>query len=72
MKKSSSFATIPAMLLGIVLAIVMGVFSMPAFAVDANGAFELDANALESATLPGDDWQTLYGGAVAKPHGLKL
>lgn len=60
MKKSNSFATIPAMLLGIVLAIVMGVFSMPAFAVDNNGLFELDADAIEDN--PGDDWITLYGG----------
>ena len=29
-------------MLAILLGIVMGVFSMPAFAVDANGAFELD------------------------------
>ena len=61
MKRLKSFATIPAMLLGIVLGIVMGVFSMPAFAVDASGAFELDGNADEQG-LAGDDWETLKSG----------
>ena len=61
MKRSKSFATIPAMLLGIVLGIVMGVCSTPAFAVDASGAFELDGNADEQ-DLAGDDWETLKSG----------
>jgi len=48
-------------MLAILLGIVMGVFSMPAFAVDANGAFELDGNADEEG-LAGDDWSTLESG----------
>ncbi len=60
MKKSTFFTTILAMLLGIVL----GVFSMPAFAVDNNGAFELDGNAEDDipAAAAGDDWDTLESG----------
>jgi hypothetical protein len=64
MKRSKSFATIPVMLLGFVLAIVMGVFSAPVFAVDANGAFELDGDAEDDQPLAiaGDDWDTLKSG----------
>jgi hypothetical protein len=61
MKRSNTFSTIPAMLLGIVLGILAGVCSMPAFAVDTNGAFELDGNADQDATPPPDDWETLVG-----------
>ena len=61
MKRSNSFATIPAMLLGIVLGIFAGLCSMPAFAVDHSGAFELEGNATEN-DYPGDDWETLNNG----------
>jgi hypothetical protein len=57
MKCSTLFKTIPAVLLGI----VMGVVSTPAFAVDELGIFELEGDAVDSnfPTLP-DDWETLF------------
>lgn len=53
-RNSALFTTLWVVLLGIVAAL----FSAPALAVDANGVFELDANALEEG-MPGDDWETL-------------
>jgi hypothetical protein len=41
--------------------------SLPAFAIHDLGLFELDRNAIDSPTVPGDDWSTLYaGGGSAK------
>ncbi|MFC1695845.1 hypothetical protein ACFL1C_06950 [Pseudomonadota bacterium] len=59
MKCSTLFRAMPAIVLGI----VMGVFTTSAFAVDQNGLFELEGNAVDNtggfANLP-DDWETLY------------
>jgi len=57
MKKCRSFLTLSAILLGS----VMSVFSAQVYAVDANGVFELDANAFGEG-VPGDDWETLKAG----------
>lgn len=43
-----------------VLALVAGV--RPALAIDNLGLFELDRDALDNLTIPGDDWDTLYNG----------
>ena len=64
MKNSKSFSTIPAMLLGIVLSVLLVGFAVPAYAVDGDppGLFELDADTADSNAvndLP-DDWDSLY------------
>jgi len=61
MKKSILFTTIPAILLGIVL----GVFSAPAFSVDGDpnelGLFQLDGNPQDADPFNlSDDWETLW------------
>jgi len=61
MKESRLFTTIPAILLGIVLSVC----STAAFAVDFNGVFELEGNAVQDAPPLPDDWETLYKGGGA-------
>lgn len=46
--------------LGVVLMFIVGAGSV--FAVDDLGLFELDANAVQDAGPPPDDWETLFGG----------
>ncbi|MGD8312454.1 MAG: hypothetical protein PVJ66_07635, partial [Gammaproteobacteria bacterium] len=44
------------------VALALFICMRPALAVDGNGAFELDGNAVQDAVPPPDDWETLYGG----------
>lgn len=57
MKQLTLLRMFPAVLLGIAVSVCI----TPAFAVDNNGAFELDGDADEEVAL-GDDWETLDGG----------
>jgi hypothetical protein len=48
--------------LNALLAFCVSVCAFPVYAVDAIGVFELEGNAVQDATNPPDDWETLYNG----------
>jgi hypothetical protein len=55
--KNSRCRKIPALVLGI----MVGLFAPSTLAVEHEGLFELDGNAVATG-VPGDDWSVLYGG----------